>query len=366
MPEMPTNRTTDLVRLTLQMLALGALIAASFWIVRPFVVAAVWATTVAVATWPILLWTQSWLGGRRSLAVAVMTIALTFILIAPLYIAVITIEGNVDQITGWSKWLVSVAHSGPPHWIEAIPLLGPRVAAYWRELAGSNPGQISDKLLPWIRTLGLWFLSQVGNLGLLLLQFLLTVIIAAILYANGEAAARSIRSFLGKLVGPEGVKAVELAALAVRSVALGIVVTAIVQSVAAGIGLAIVGVPFAAFLTALIFVLAIAQIGPVPVLIGAVIWTYSTNGVLWGTGLLVWSIFCGTFDNVLRPLLIKRGADLPLLLIFAGVIGGLIGFGVIGLFIGPVVLAVAYTLLVDWVSEGEMVSAQANPADTPE
>src|SRR5215469_16194200 len=358
---MPTNRTTDLVRITLQMLALGALIAASFWIIRPFVVAAVWATTVAVATWPILLQTQSWLGGRRSLAVAVMTIALTLILIVPLYIAVITIENNVDQIAAWSKALINLTHSEPPHWIEAIPLVGPRVAARWRELAASDPRQISTYLLPWVRRLGLWFLSQVGNLGLLLLQFLLTVIISAILYAKGEAAARGLRSFVGKLVGPqEGVKAVELAGLAVRSVALGIVVTAIAQSVFAGIGLSVVGVPFAAFLTALIFVLAIAQIGPAPVLIGAVIWTYSRNGVIWGTGLLVWSIFCGTFDNVVRPMLIKRGADLPLLLIFAGVIGGLIGFGVIGLFIGPVVLAVAYTLLVDWVTGGERGSV-ANP-----
>jgi predicted PurR-regulated permease PerM len=361
---MPTDRPTDLVRITFQMLALGALIAASFWIIRPFVVAAVWATTVAVATWPILLQTQSWLGGRRSLAVTVMTIALTLTLIAPLYIAVMTIEGNIEEITAWSKWLASATQSGPPSWIEAIPLIGPRVAVHWRELAGSDSGQISGYLLPWIRTLGPWFLSQVGSLGLLLLQFLLTVIIAAILYANGEAAARSLRSFVGKLVGPEGVKAVELAALAVRSVALGIVVTAIAQSVFAGIGLAVVGVPFAAFLTALIFVLAIAQIGPAPVLIGAVIWTYSRSGVLWGTVLLVWSIFCGTFDNVLRPFLIRRGADLPLLLIFAGVIGGLIGFGVIGLFIGPVVLAVAYTLLVDWMSESEMVPPQTNPDDT--
>lgn len=361
---MPTDRPTDLVRITFQMLALGALIAASFWIIRPFVVAAVWATTVSVATWPILLQTQSWLGGRRSLAVIVMTIALTLTLILPLYIAVMTIEGNIEEITAWSKWLASTTQSGPPSWIEAIPLIGPRVAVHWRELAGSDSGQISGYLLSWIRTLGPWFLSQVGSLGLLLLQFLLTVIIAAILYANGEAAARSLRSFVGKLVGPEGVKAVELAALAVRSVALGIVVTAIAQSVFAGIGLAVVGVPFAAFLTALIFVLAIAQIGPAPVLIGAVIWTYSRSGVLWGTVLLVWSIFCGTFDNVLRPFLIRRGADLPLLLIFAGVIGGLIGFGVIGLFIGPVVLAVAYTLLVDWVSEGEIVPPQTNPDDT--
>src|SRR6516164_6477364 len=146
---MPTNRTTDLVRITLQMLALGALIAASFWIVRPFVVAAVWATTVAVATWPILLQTQAWLGGRRSLAVALMTIALILILIAPLYIAVITIENNLEQITAWSKSLVNLTHSGPPHWIEAVPLVGWRVAARWRELAGSDPGQISGYLLPW-------------------------------------------------------------------------------------------------------------------------------------------------------------------------------------------------------------------------
>jgi predicted PurR-regulated permease PerM len=101
------------------------------------------------------------------------------------------------------------------------------------------------------------------------------------------------------------------------------------------------------------FILSVAQIGPARVLIGAVVWVYSRSGALWVTGLLVWAIFCVTFDNVLRPMLIKRGADLPLLLIFAGVIGGLIAFGVIGLFIGPVVLAVAYTLLIDWMSENE-------------
>jgi predicted PurR-regulated permease PerM len=101
------------------------------------------------------------------------------------------------------------------------------------------------------------------------------------------------------------------------------------------------------------FILAVAQIGPGPVLICAVIWVYSKDGAVWGTGLLVWSIFCTTFDNFLRPMLIRRGADLPLLLISAGVIGGLIAFGAIGLFIGPVVLAVAYTLLLDWVSESD-------------
>jgi predicted PurR-regulated permease PerM len=143
--------------------------------------------------------------------------------------------------------------------------------------------------------------------------------------------------------------------LAIRGVALGIVVTAVVQTVLAGLGLAVAGVPFATLLTPFIFVLAIAQIGPAPVLLGAVIWSFSSSGAISGSALVVWSILCSTLDNVLRPLLIRRGEHLPLLLIFAGVIGGLIGFGVIGLFIGPVVLAVAYTLLVDWVSGNRTV-----------
>src|SRR5206468_12948630 len=116
-------------------------------------------------------------------------------------------------------------------------------------------------------------------------------------------------------------------------------------------GLAIAGVPFAPILTVVMFILAVAQIGGWPVLLLAVIWVYHTSSAVWATGFLVWAIFCGTFDNFLRPMLIKRGADLPLLLIFTGVVGGLVAFGVVGLFIGPVVLAVAYTLLVNWVSE---------------
>jgi len=363
MPQPQPGRSIDLARVVMQVLALGVLIAASLWIIRPFAVAAVWAATVVIATWPVLLSVQSWLGGRRSLAVAVMTLVLLLILLVPVYFAISTIVSNVEQITGWSKSLATLTLSGPPRWVDAIPVIGTSIATRWRQLAAAGPEQISTYLSPLARKLALWFLQQVGNLGLLLIQFLLTVIIAAIFYANGETAAIGVEAFLRKLVGMQGVKAVHLAAQAVRSVAQGIVVTAILQSVFAGIGIALVGVPFAMLLTALMFVLAMVQIGAAPVLIGAVIWTYSREGVLWGTGLLLWSIFCGTFDNVLRPLLIKRGADLPLLLIFAGVVGGLIAFGVIGLFIGPVVLAVAYTLLADWVSDNEVVPS---PTDSTE
>ena len=143
---------------------------------------------------------------------------------------------------------------------------------------------------------------------------------------------------------------VVLAGQAIRGVALGVVVTALVQSILGGIGLVIVGVPFAGVLTAIMFALCIVQLGPFLVLIGATIWAYTTLGSGWGTFMLVWTMVVGTMDNFLRPLLIRRGADLPLLLIFAGVIGGLIAFGIVGIFVGPVVLAVAYTLLDSWIA----------------
>jgi predicted PurR-regulated permease PerM len=142
-----------------------------------------------------------------------------------------------------------------------------------------------------------------------------------------------------------------LAGQAVRGVALGVVVTALAQSVLGGVGLAIARIPFAGILMALMFMLAIAQVGPMPVLIPAIVWLYWSAGPGWGTFLLLWTLVVGTMDNFLRPVLIKKGADLPLLLIFAGVVGGLIAFGLIGIFVGPVVLAIAHTLLTAWMDE---------------
>ena len=350
---MTETRSSDLFPRIFQVLALAALIATSLWIIRPFLVALIWATTVSIATWPILLRVQTALAGRRGLAVAVMTIALLAVFLIPLYFAITMVAANVDRLSDLPKSISTVALAGPPSWVNAIPIVGSKVAARWQELASAGPAEVSQRLTPYVHSLALWFLAQTGNFGVLFLQFVLTVVIAAILYANGEIAASGVLRFARRLAGAEGEKVVVLSAQSVRGVALGIVITAVVQTLLAGIGLGVAGVPFPTLLTALMFILAIAQIGPGPVLIGAVIWVYHASGPLWGTGLLIWSVFCSTFDNFMRPLLIRRGADLPLLLVFAGVIGGLFSFGVIGLFIGPVVLAVAYTLLRDWVSESE-------------
>jgi predicted PurR-regulated permease PerM len=186
---------------------------------------------------------------------------------------------------------------------------------------------------------------------LVFVQFLLTVVLSAVMYAGGEQAAATVRRFGWRLAGERGESSVRLAGQAIRGVALGVGVTAIVQSLLGGMGLAVAGVPFAAILTALMFMMCIAQLGPILVLLPAVIWLYWSGETGWGTFLLVWTLLVGSLDNFLRPILIRKGADLPLLLILAGVIGGLIGFGLVGIFVGPVVLAVAYTLLESWLND---------------
>ncbi len=281
-----------------------------------------------------------------------MTTTLLLTLVVPLYLAVDTIVENGQRIADWFRSLATLVVRPPPAWVGDLPVIGARVATRWQELAAGGPEGISAHLAPMAQAFVPWFAGHVGSIGLLLGQFLLTVVMAAILYANGETAAHGADRFARRLAGPRGEDMLHLAGQAIRAVALGVVVTALLQSFLSWIGLAIAGVPFATVLTALIFVLAIAQIGAAPVLLAATVWVYSKSGAVWGIGFLIWAIVCSTFDNFLRPMLIKQGADLPLLLIFAGVIGGLVAFGVIGLFIGPVVLAVAYTLLADWVSEG--------------
>jgi predicted PurR-regulated permease PerM len=348
---MQADRSLDVARSALQLLAVGALIAGSVWILRPFLVAFSWATIIVVASWPLLLHAQAWLGGKRSLAVACVTIALLLILIVPLYLGINTVVASAEHISSWSKSVAGLTIPQPPAWLGTLPVVGAELLSRWQQVAAAGPEEFAAHLTPIARTLVLWFVGQVGSIGFLFVQFLLTVVITAILFAQGETAARAADRFARRLAGPRGANMVHLAAQAVRAVALGVVVTAIVQAGLSGIGLAIAGVPFAPILTVLMFILAIAQVGPVPVLIGAVIWVYTHSGGVWGSAFLVWAILCAALDNVLRPMLIRRGADLPLLLIFAGVIGGLIGFGVMGLFVGPVVLAVAYTLLVDWVAE---------------
>ena len=342
----------DLTRTTLAILCILLLISTSLWILRPFLAAAVWSAMIVVATWPLLKSIEQRVGGRRSLAVACMTLALLLLLLIPLWLAISTIADHAEDISTLAMKLVTSGLPHPPDWVAAMPLVGGKVAALWTQLADSGTQGLMAKAAPYAAQSGKWLIGQAGGLGFMLIQFFLIVALSAVFYASGEAGAASVLRFGRRLAGERGENAIVLAGQAIRGVALGVGVTAIVQTVLGGIGLAIAGVPFASLLSAVMLMLCIAQAGPGLILFPAVGWMFWMGDTGWGFFLLVWSLIVTTLDNFLRPMLIRKGADLPLLLIFAGVIGGMLGFGLVGIFIGPVVLAVTYTLFEAWIDDG--------------
>lgn len=360
------NRTLipqDLTRATLAILFIGLLAFGSFWIMRPFLPALLWSTLIVVATWPLMIRFENLLWGSRRLAVIVMTTLLLLVLIVPLALAVKTIAENVYEIARWVDSLETLTVPPPPSWVGALPLIGARLSAAWQEIAGSGHDTLVSYVLPYLPKVAEWFVAEAGGAGKLVLHFFLTVVISAILYSNGELAARGVHLFAGRLAGSQGETATILAARAIRGVALGVVVTALVQSALAGLGLAITGVPAALLLTAVIFMMCLAQLPPALALIAAAIWLYWSGHNIAGTVLLAWSIPVGFLDNFLRPVLIRRGANLPLLLVFAGVLGGLVSLGIIGIFVGPTVLAVTYTLLQSWTLGDQGLPAQPSQAE---
>ena len=342
---------SDLTRTTLAVLFVAGLIAACFWILRPFLPAVIWATTLVVATWPVMLRVQHRLWNRRALAVVIMTLALLLVFVVPFWLAITTIIDNFDRIVEWASSLKSFKLPPYPEWLARVPLFGERAAQFWESVAASGVEPLVAKAAPYAGGAATWFVAALGSLGIVFVQFLLTVVIAAIMYVGGERAAAAAQRFGYRLAGERGEQSVLLAGQAIRSVALGVVVTAVAQSVLGGVGIALAGVPFAPVLTAIMFMLCIAQLGPLPVLVPVVIWLYWSGESGWGTFVLVWTIVVGSLDSILRPFLIRKGAHLPLVLLLAGVIGGLIAFGLVGIFLGPVVLAVGYTLLQSWMAE---------------
>jgi predicted PurR-regulated permease PerM len=347
----------DLARTTLAVICILMLIAGSLWVLRPFLAAIVWATTLVVATWPLLVSLEKRFGNRRAPAVAVMTLGMLLLLVIPLAAAIVTIADHADDVRVLVTKLAESGLPPPPEWVGKLPVVGKRLSLTLTEWAAAGPAGLEAKLLPYASDAARWALDEAGSLGGTLVQFLLVVLLSAVMYGSGESAASGVRRFGRRLAGPRGEESIVLAGKAIRSVALGVGVTAVVQTALGGIGLAIAGVPFASLLCAVMMMLCIAQVGPALVLFPAVAWMYWTGDNAWATFLLVWSIVVSLLDNVLRPMLIKKGADLPLLLIFAGVIGGLIGFGLIGIFVGPVILAVTYTLLEAWIEDDHDLAA---------
>ena len=335
------DSSRDLTRTVLGVGCIAALILSSAWILSPFLPALLWAATIVISTWPLLLRVHAGLGQRRGLATAVMAAGLLLIVLIPLGLSIGALIDSMNDVVAKVNSLDSITIPPPPDWVARIPVWGPKLSAEWQRLSAEGFASIAHKVMPYVGGFVQWLAGRVGGMGAMLLQFLLTVIIAAVLYLNGEAVARGVRMFAYRLAGAHGERAAIMAASTVRGVAKGVMVTAIVQSVIAGIGLVLAGVPGAGLLTAAVFVCSIAQLGPVLVMLPVVVWKFYGGHTMAGIILLIFLVALMVIDNFLRPYLIRQGADLPMLLIIAGVIGGMISFGVMGIFVGPVLLAVS-------------------------
>jgi predicted PurR-regulated permease PerM len=360
----PTAPGADLPRVTLGVLCIAGLILAAFWVLRPFFGPAIWAAMIVVATWPLMRRLQTHLWNRRSAAVAVMTLALLIVFVLPVALIIATLLQNTQEISVAIKQLSELRMPTAPHWLAALPLVGEKIRVFWETTMAAGTAELWPQVQPYVGRVARWLLAQAGGVGFLFAQCLLIVVMAALMYAQGEIAAAGLLRLGHRLAGAQGEATVVLVGQAIRGVALGVGVTALVQSVLGGIALALAGVPYAGLLTGVMLVLCLAQVGPMLVMVPAVVWMYSSGADGWGTFLVVMTVVVGTLDNFLRPVLIRMGADLPLLLILTGVIGGLLTLGLIGIFVGPVVLAVVYTLLGEWVRDGE--TAEARQPDPPQ
>lgn len=351
------------------MVVLAGLGFAAFRVFEPFLVAALWGVVIVVSTWQPMLALQARLGGRRWAAVMLLTLGLLLLLLLPLSIAVGAAIANAGEIAERFKQLGGLQLPPPPAWVAALPVVGAKLVQLWEEWAAAGLEGLVAQLSPYAGAVTRRVLAEASGFGFVILESLMALGFAALLFIHGEAATRFARRIGHGLAGRTGIEAVTLTTQAIRGVALGVGGTAVVQALMAGAGLALAGVPFVALLTGLTFVLCLVQLGTPLVMAPAVVWLYWSGDTVWGTVLLVWAVIIGAADNVIRPILIQRGVDLPFWLVFTGVIGGLLAFGLVGLFIGPVVLAVGSMLLRRWVEadghDGEEVPAAPPPGPPP-
>ena len=326
-----------------------------FQIVRPFITPILWGVIIAIAVAPAYHRATAALGNRRKLTAALLVLLGLAIFIAP----VVNISGAlIDSVQDVANSFRSgtLRIPPPPESVAQWPLVGERLSAFW-SLAASNLDAAIESLSPQLKAFGAWLLAAATNIGLGILQFIFSMIIAGIVLANGESSRAGIEQLMRRVAGESGHRFVALTESTVRSVAAGIVGVALIQSTLVGIGFVLADIPGAGFWALLALFLCVIQVGPTLVLLPAVVYVFSTAETWTAVIFLVFSVIVAVIDNVLKPLLLGRGVDAPILVIFVGAIGGFLSMGIIGLFVGSVVFVLFYTLLKTWVNETPPESA---------
>jgi len=336
----------------LTVLALALVGVGCLLVLRPFLSAMLWAAILASTSWPGLLWLDRILGGRRTLAASVMTLLVTLVVLGPVVAATMGLADDVAELSRAATTLLDQGLPDPPPWVADLPLVGHSVHDYWKQLAhdGERLVQELSKAAEPARTAAL---AAGKALGEGVIDLGLSVFLAFFFYLHGETLAGRLRVALERLAGARARYLMGVARGTVSGVIFGILGTALAQGILAAIGFAIAGVPGAVLLGGATFFLSLVPVGPPLVWGGAAVWLFQQDQTGWAIFVAAWGfLLVSTVDNLIKPFIISRGARLPFAIVFLGVLGGVLAFGVIGAFLGPTLLALGYRLVGEWTADG--------------
>jgi len=328
---------------TVVLLTLGCL-----YVLRPFLAAILFAAAVAISTWPLYLRLLGRMRGQRTIAALTMTMTLTLLFIIPLSMVAWNLADDVAHGFSELRFMIEQRELATPTWIREIPLVGATIETYLQELIASREQMLAlaQRMLEPARH---WLVAGGIMLGTGVVQMSLAAFVSFFLYRDGNALLGVIAVGMRKVMG-EGAESIQLTvSQTVRGVMYGLLGTALAQALVAAIGFFVAGVPAVPLLSVLVFLTSLIPFGPPLVWGSAALWLFAHGQTGWSIFMVVWgAVLISGVDNVVRPMLISRGSSLPFLLTLLGVLGGLIAFGFVGMFIGPTLLAVGYSLISDW------------------
>jgi predicted PurR-regulated permease PerM len=344
------------IGLAIRLTFLGVILYLSLSIIRPFLETMVWSIVLAVALYPVFDLLANWLGGRRRLAAALITVLLLLVMIGPVtWLALDLVEIPKMIYERLDSGQLSIP--APLETVKDWPLIGEPIFQFW-ELASTNLSAALAKAAPQLKPIGSTLLGAAGSAGMAILQFLASVIIAGFLLSPGPMLVDGVAVFLHRRVSRRGSEFVQLAGATIRNVSQGVIGVSLLQALLAGIGLTVAGVPGASLIAFGVLVMAIIQIGPSVIIVPVIIWSWMTMETWTALIFTAYMVPVNLIDNVLRPIIFSRGLKTPMLVILVGVIGGTLSNGIIGLFVGPIVLAVTWDLLVAFMRDDDAVPVQ--------
>jgi predicted PurR-regulated permease PerM len=319
------------------------------YIAQPFVAPVIWGIIIAVGSYPLFRRLQRGTGLTDGRAAALYTLILLAVLITP---AVILGEALVEEVQGLSTGLKqgTLEIPAPSETVKGWPLIGERLHQLWAQ-ASADPKGTLGQFEPQVKEVIRWLVKSAAGVGVGILMFVFSIIVAGVFLANAPGGRRAAETLLTRVLGERGKPMTDLAQSTVNSVVNGILGIAVAQTILAGVGFVVMGIPGAGVLAMICLVLAVVQIDILLVLIPLSIYAFSVAGTGAAIAFLAWNLAVGLMNNVLKPILLGRGVEAPMAVIFVGAIGGLIAHGIIGLFVGAVVFVLGYTLFRNWIDE---------------